>query len=490
MSQILVVVYNPKDWPIHVPGVQLVSAREYLTNPAFSTVRGVRVFNLCRSYRYQSAGYYVSLLAAARGHRPVPGISTIQDLKTMSIIRAVSEDLDDLIQESLKTVRSKTFTLSIYFGRNMAKRYDRLSLHLFNLFHAPLLRAQFARDKHWQIKSIGPIAANDVPDSHWPAVLEFAQEYFAGKHPRVAKRRVPSFTIAVLTNPEEKDPPSDPKAISRFVRAAQELGLGCELIGRDDYGHLGEFDGLFIRETTGVNHHTYRFARRAEAEGLIVIDDSLSILRCTNKVYLAELMNRHHLPIPKTVIAHRDNAEEVLREIGFPCILKQPDSSFSRGVVKVENLGELHEALERFLDRSDLLIAQEFLATTFDWRIGVLDRRPLYACKYHMAPNHWQIVKRDGDSEPRYGKVETLPVELAPRQVVRLALRAANLIGDGLYGVDVKQMGRRCTLVEVNENPTIEAGVEDAVLREDLYRRVMGVFLARIERAKQRGLRA
>jgi glutathione synthase/RimK-type ligase-like ATP-grasp enzyme len=58
-----------------------------------------------------------------------------------------------------------------------------------------------------------------------------------------------------------------------------------ELIEKEDYGRLAEFDALFIRETTGVNHHTYRFARRAEAEGLVVVDDPQSILKCTNKVY-------------------------------------------------------------------------------------------------------------------------------------------------------------------------------------------------------------
>ncbi len=65
---ILVVVNNPKNWPLHISGVELLSAREYLTNPAWSKVRAAKVFNLCRSYAYQSMGYYVSLLAEARGH--------------------------------------------------------------------------------------------------------------------------------------------------------------------------------------------------------------------------------------------------------------------------------------------------------------------------------------------------------------------------------------------------------------------------------------
>ncbi|MDH4233362.1 MAG: RimK-like ATPgrasp N-terminal domain-containing protein, partial [Nitrospirota bacterium] len=95
-------------------------------------------------YRYQSIGYYVSLLAEARRHKPVPTITTIQDLKSQSIVRAYSDELDELMQKSLAPLQSKEFVLSIYFGRNLAKRYDNLSMHLFRLFPAPFLRSVFA----------------------------------------------------------------------------------------------------------------------------------------------------------------------------------------------------------------------------------------------------------------------------------------------------------------------------------------------------------
>ncbi|MFH0878698.1 MAG: RimK-like ATPgrasp N-terminal domain-containing protein, partial [Lentisphaerota bacterium] len=128
---ILVVVNNPGDWPLEIPGVNVVSSRVYLTDPLYTDMANTRVFNLCRSYRYQSDGYYVSLLAAARGHKPIPSVTTIQDVKSLTIIRTVSEDLDELIQECLASILSNRFTLSIYFGRNMAHRYERLSLELF-----------------------------------------------------------------------------------------------------------------------------------------------------------------------------------------------------------------------------------------------------------------------------------------------------------------------------------------------------------------------
>jgi glutathione synthase/RimK-type ligase-like ATP-grasp enzyme len=58
----------------------------------------------------------------------------------------------------------------------------------------------------------------------------------------------------------------------------------------------------------------------------------------------------------------------------------------------------------------------------------------------------------------------------------------------GLYGVDLKQVGDRVVVIEVNDNPSIDAGVEDAYLGKDLYRHIMDEFLRRMER-KRLGLR-
>lgn len=483
---ILIVANDPREWPFQIPNVDVVDAWSYLTQPAFSEKRGVKLFNLCRSYRYQSTGYYVSLLAEARGHKPLPSITTIQDLKSQAMVRLVSDELDEMIQKNLSSILSEKFTLSMYFGRNLASKYDRLSLQLFNLFQAPLLRAQFAKDSHqkWHLRSVTAISASEVPEGHWPFVVTVASEHFAGKRggrPRKARAR---YDLAILHNPKDEEPASDEKALKKFIKAGESLGIESELITRDDYGRLAEFDALFIRETTYVNHHTYRFSRRAAGEGLVVIDDPQSIVRCTNKVYLAELMNRFGVPTPRTLVVHKDNWNTIETELGFPCVLKKPDSAFSLGVVKVETMKALEEQLKQFFEDSDLVVAQEFVPSDFDWRIGILDRRPLYACKYFMAAKHWQIVKRNETGKILFGKFETVPVELAPRKAVAVALKSANLIGDGLYGVDIKQAGDKFNVIEVNDNPSIDSGVEDVVLRDELYRRIMGVFLARIEQRK------
>ena len=482
--QQLLVLENPKNWSLEVPGARVVSARDYLTDPGFLEYRRARVFNLCRTYRYQSLGYYVSLLAEARGHRPLPSVNTLQDLRLSSVLRVVSEDLELLIQRALGPLRSDRFVLSIYFGRNLAKRYDRISQALFDHFPTPFLRAEFLRSDQWRLQSLRPIATSEVPATHRPFVAAQAERYFS--RPSRGNRNRFRYDLGILVNPEETDAPSDPRAIRKFMRAAERLGIRPFLISRSDAPRLAEYDALFIRETTSVNHHTYRFSRRAEAEGLVVIDDPVSILRCTNKVYQAELFERYHIPCPKTLILNRENASEIADQIGFPVILKRPDSSFSQGVKKAGTPEELEEILASFFADSELVVAQAFTPSTFDWRIGVLDGRALYACRYYMARGHWQILKAQGPRRS-YGKVETLTVEEAPRRAVKTAVKAAGLIGNGLYGVDLKEVKGRFLVMEVNDNPSIDAGCEDAILKDGLYQTIMQCFLDRLDRRGRTG---
>lgn len=479
-----IVVNQPNSWPFKIPGVDVVEARAYLTHAEFGERKGVKIFNLCRSYKYQTTGYYVTLLAAARGHRVLPSIATFQDLRSPSMARIVSEELDELIQKSLSRLDSKEFVLSVYFGRNLAKRYDRLSRELFNLLQAPLLRARFVRLDKWHLRHLAPVSMGDVPESHREFIVEVAKEYFRGRGPRPRKRKTAKYDLAILVNHEEELPPSNERAILRFVDAAEDVGLKAEVIGPEDYGRLAEFDALFIRETTYVNHHTYRFARRAAFEGLVVIDDPESIVKCTNKVFLAEILKRHGVPTPRTLVVHKDNVGELRDTLGFPMVLKKPDSSFSHGVVKVDTANALESALGPFFAESDLVVAQEFCPTEFDWRIGILDRRPLYACKYFMAHRHWQIYKHSEKGRTTGGRWETVPVETAPRRVVQAARKAAGLIGDGFYGVDAKQSGKQVLVIEVNDNPSVDFGVEDGVLGSELYRRIMMTLFERIDKKK------
>ncbi len=373
----LIVVDHPEEWPLTLAAAEVISADSYLRDERLAGMRQARVYNLCDSYQYQAAGYYVSLLAAARGHRTMPGVATIQDVKSRSLLRA-DDELEEIVERSLHTIKGKRFELSIYFGCNVAKRHAALSRALFNLFPMPLMRATFAKSSTtglWRLRSITPIPVGDIPKEHRAFLRQVIENHFARRGPagRAGRSARYEHDLAILTNQDERSPPSNREALKRFERAARANGFDVEFLRRDDYGRIAEFDALFIRETTAVNHHTYRFASRAHSEGLVVVDDPESIIRCGNKVYLVELAKRLDLAIPPTmVVGSSTQADDIVRELGLPCVLKQPDSAFSQGVFRADTREELAAGLERLLSRSDLVVVQSFMPTEFDWRVGVL----------------------------------------------------------------------------------------------------------------------
>ena len=286
----------------------------------------------------------------------------------------------------------------------------------------------------------------------------------------------------MLVDPKEAIPPSTASDIKRLTDVALKMGVDVEVLDPTDLTSLAEFDALFIRMTTAIDNVAYRFARRAEQEGMPVIDDPTSMIRCTNKVYLKELLEKAGVAIPPSeVIDRKSDLAGVLERLGAPVIVKTPDGSFGRDMLKAQNLQELKAGAGEMFKDSALLIAQAFVPTPFDWRIGILGGKPLYACQYRMARGHWQTVKHGEGGTMREGGSTTLAIEDAPEAVVDAAVRAARLIGDGLYGVDLKQTDAGVVVIEVNDNPNLEHGIEGLVLKDRLWREIVNWFATRLE---------
>jgi len=477
-----IVVDRPESWSFTLEDVEVISPESYISGESYQTARNLKVLNLCKSYQYQSEGYYVSLLAEARGHKVLPGVSTIQDLRFPSILREDSMDFDNLIQTTFKSEPYDKVEFNIYFGMTRSEELNKLAQQLFQMVQAPSIRAVFSKKTKWVLQNIRPISVNEVPDVDKPLLITSLERYLLRRRDyRNGKKK---YDLAILVNPDDKHPPSDDRALKRFYKAAVEAGFNTEFITKDDFDQLIQYDALFIRETTNVNHHTFRFSKKAQSLGLVVIDDPSSILKCTNKVYLFELLHSNKVPIPQSFVISEENCEDLDQKLAFPFILKQPDGAFSVGVHKINDEEEYKAVRTKMFEKSDLLIAQEFLPTEFDWRVGVIDNQVIYVCKYFMASKHWQIVNWSAEEKQRDGEVEAIPVDQAPSGLLRTALKATSLIGSGLYGVDMKEVDGRFVVIEINDNPNIDAGNEDQVLGEALYREVLGVFARRI--AEQR----
>jgi glutathione synthase/RimK-type ligase-like ATP-grasp enzyme len=493
----LFIAKSQQDWDIGVPDIMVISPHAYLANPVYRHVS--RIVNLCDSYSYQGTGYYVSLLAEARDHHPLPTAKTIEDLQSQTLVDRLTADLDGLIQSSLHQVISNDTTnantniyaMDIYFGMVPEGQPAPLARQLFNRLPAPILRAIFTREdwlrnRHWRLSTLQTMTLNAIPQQDREIFLQAAAAYQS--RPLPAGESMPAKygtgrkpALAILHDVNAQVPPSDPGAIENFIQAAKAAGMDAEIITQVDRQRLMQFDALFIRDTTHVKHYTYQFARQAALMGLAVIDDPDAILKCSNKVYLTELFNCHDIPIPRTLMVNRHNLDSIIPALGLPCILKQPDGAFSMGVSKVTSKEELRTTAALFFQQSALLLAQEYLPTEFDWRIGVLDNRALFACKYFMAPGHWQIVHHQDDSKLNMGHVEAVPLDEVPPEVLKTALDATNLIGTGFYGVDLKHHNQQCAVIEINDNPNVDAGNEDAVAGMTLYSDLIHALLTRID---------
>ena len=99
------------------------------------------------------------------------------------------------------------------------------------------------------------------------------------------------------------------------------------------------------------------------------------------------------------------------------------------------------------------------------------------ACLECHASIHPGIVAEWQISQP----FKAWRIEDVPSLVRDTALKAANAIGSGFYGVDIKQRGDSVYVIEVNDNPNVDAGVEDSILGDALYQMIIEELVRRVE---------
>jgi glutathione synthase/RimK-type ligase-like ATP-grasp enzyme len=489
MQSTLILLDSVTQWKPYYETETIITAADYLQDEHLSK-KPLLVINLCNKLNYHSEGYYCSLLAQARGHKVLPDVDVLNRIESGAISR-----LDDSLQkityrwiQSCNNPDQELFPLDIYFGTCNVPEMSKVARFIFEHLPCPVLRVYFANRPKNQIETVSPLSLNELSDEQQDQFAQALDNFNKKIWRQPRSHKSSRFDLAILHDPNEHLPPSNKAALQRFLSMAKKMNINAELITENDTIRLLEFDALFIRQTTALNHITYRLAQQARQADMVVIDDPLSIIRCTNKVFLKELLEREEVPTPKSKLIFKENTisfQEITAELGTPLVLKVPDGSFSIGVKKVSTEEEYNLAIDSLSKQSSIFLAQEFVPTSFDWRVGLLNGEVLYACKYFMARGHWQIYNHEDVAKPRSGAYEAVPISKVPKHVLRNATKAASLIGKGLYGVDLKEIDGKSIVIEVNDNPSIDQGVEDAILGDELYRLILREFLDRLEQKRR-----
>jgi len=271
-------------------------------------------------------------------------------------------------------------------------------------------------------------------------------------------------------------------ALMRFGQAARKLGHSADYLFRPDMYKIPQYDAIFIRALTDPLNSAYVASRMAEMHGIKVIDDPDSIYICCDKVNMYGHLMRSGVPMPESVFLHeaeitKEMGIRLLDKLGSPLVLKAPNSSFSMYVDRVSTPEEFVRLGRRFLRRADRIVAQRFLKSDFDWRVGVLNGKPLYVCQYTIPKKRWKILTYTPDGRTIYGPIKGYDLDQADPRLLKTAAMAAAAIGSGFYGIDLKQIGDEFIVIEVNDNPTIITGDEDqkaSNLYEEVIRFLLG----------------
>lgn len=457
----------------------VISFQEYINNKG---EKNSRIINLCSDCSYLSSGYYVSLLAKARGQKVIPSVEVLVDLNWKRLSHELFPDLNEILEKQYKS-HNNSYNFYIFFGFSPILELQIISKKIFNKFQSPILSVTISKEGgKWHITNLESIAVKKLDQEQKKHFVNSLIEYSKKNWINSKSKKEYKYYLAILFDENDKYRPSTPNTINKFIKIGESMDIAVEIINKNDYGKIGEYDALFIRETTAIDNHTYRFAKKAKQEGAVVIDDPESIIYCTNKVYLAELLQSNKIPTPKTIIFDKSEAKKIENILSYPIVLKIPDESNSKGVYKAQNKDDFQNLCQKLFKKSDLILTQEFVKTDFDWRIGVLNNSAIFACKYFMVKDHWQIAQNHSQGKLKYGEVKNISLQEVPQEVIKTALKATKLIGDGLYGVDIKQNEKGVFVIEINDNPNIEIGDEDSILQDELYKIILRDFIARIEK--------
>ena len=255
-------------------------------------------------------------------------------------------------------------------------------------------------------------------------------------------------------------------ALMKLGQVAHLQGHRLDFLFRPDMYKIPQYDAIFIRALTDPLNSTYIAARLAQLNGLRVIDDPESIIVCCDKVNMYRHLQKAGVPMPDTrFLKESDLTAEtgslLLETMGSPLVLKAPNSSFSLYVERVSTPEEFVRVGKRFLRRADRVVAQRFVQSEYDWRVGVLGGEPLYACQYLIPKKRWKITTYTEGGREISGNVKGFELSKVNPKLIDTAIQAARAIGTGLYGIDLKQAGDGFVVIEVNDNPTIAEDEED-----------------------------
>ncbi len=230
-------------------------------------------------------------------------------------------------------------------------------------------------------------------------------------------------------------------------------------------------DAIIPRIGSSVTTYGLAVVRQFEAAGVATTASSQAIAGSRDKLQSMQLLSEAGLPVPRTaVLAHPDVLFAAVEAVGgLPVIIKLIQGTQGRGVVLARYMSTVAAVLEQVSSRQRQVLVQEFIeeASGSDLRLIVVGNRCVAAMERRAPAGEFRSNLHRG------GKGTAV---VPDKEMVDLAVRAAEVHGLEVAGVDLIMSKRGPLVLEVNSSPGLE-GIE-RVTGVD----VAGAIVALVER--------
>ncbi|PNY38454.1 30S ribosomal protein S6--L-glutamate ligase [Rhodopirellula baltica] len=218
--------------------------------------------------------------------------------------------------------------------------------------------------------------------------------------------------------------------------------------------HLSEYDAILPRIGASITYYGTAVVRQFEQMNVFSTNSSSGIVNSRDKLRSLQILSRHQIGIPRTTFVRdkRDVLPAIERVGGAPVIIKLLEGTQGIGVLLAETIKSAEAIVELLQSQNQNVLIQKFVAESKgrDIRAFVVGDQVVAAMRRVAQGQEFRSNVHRG------GKTET--VELSDEQR-DTALRAAQIMGLRVAGVDMLEGHEGPQIMEINSSPGLE-GIE------------------------------
>ena len=217
---------------------------------------------------------------------------------------------------------------------------------------------------------------------------------------------------------------------------------------------IEDFDAVLPRIGASITYYGTAVVRQFQEMDVFCANTAHGINNSRDKLRSLQLLSRHHIGIPRTTFVRdkKDVLPAIERVGGAPVVIKLIEGTQGIGVLLAESVKQAESIIELLQSQKQNVLIQKFVAESKgrDIRAFVVGDRVVAAMRRVAQGQEFRSnVHRGGIAEA---------VDL-PQEYIETAVRATQIMGLQVAGVDMLEGKTGPQIMEVNSSPGLE-GIE------------------------------